>query len=492
MKVFKDNERKQFFLSGLLIVIILALYVEVNVLISKSNIKSIDITQDKVYTISEASKEKISKLNKIVKITMVNFNKYDNYTYADDALYVAKQFDEYSNKISIDYYDDGVNDTTNAQYPYMIFTCENNSRQVSLDELYQYRYNTLGENQEEMYNIEPMIINSIMCVSGDTWNNIYICLDKTVYSEKMFKSFVNIASILGAETFGINLSEDKKIPEDCTLLVIPPLVSTNEDGSIVSLDFSEDEKNAIIDYINKGGNILFLQESKSLVNGESPNLDYILGLYGVSISEGIVCQETNTIQNIPSYINPQINGDNDILKNTNKDSKVSLFDAGTINMENDEQLNVSHKIILRAGKDAFVREDLNNSSLTKTEKDRDASDAVIGVYIEKSVGDNKSCAIVYSNSVFATNNPVVLTDSITNKKVAVETISLDNNSELTADTINALINNDGMSFESKSKYDLVPSINILTDGITLKVIFVIPMIIIIIGYFVWRYRKNKK
>ncbi len=492
MKLFKDNEKKQIFLSGLLIVIVIALYIEINALISKANINQIDITQDKVYTISNTSKDKISQLKKNVKITLVNFNKYENYVYADDAEYIVNQFDECSNKITVDHYEDNYNDTTNAEYPYIIFSCENNSRIVSLEEMYQYRYSTLYENQEEMYLIEPMILSSILRVSSDTHNNIYICMDKTAYTEKMFTSFVNIAAVFGADTYGLNLSEDKKIPEDCKVLVIPPLVQADESGAVVANDFSEEEKNVIIEYINNGGNILFLQESKSLVKGDTPNLDYIINLYGVSVSDGIVCQENNNIQDIPSYIHPQINDKCTIFKSINSKSMISVFDAGALLINEDNQSDTSHQVIIKCGEDAFIRKDLSNSNISKSNGDIEAKDVAIGVLAEKKMGENTSKAIIYSSSVFMTNNPVALTDSITNKKLAVETIILDNNSELTADTISTLIDSDEIEFKNKSKYNMVPSINILLDGITLKIIFIIPMIILIIGYFVWRYRKNKK
>ena len=171
---------------------------------------------------------------------------------------------------------------------------------------------------------------------------------------------------------------------------------------------------------------------------------------------------------------------------------ISVFDAGALLINEDNQSDTSHQVIIKCGEDAFIRKDLSNSNISKSNGDIEAKDVAIGVLAEKKMGENTSKAIIYSSSVFMTNNPVALTDSITNKKLAVETIILDNNSELTADTISTLIDSDEIEFKNKSKYNMVPSINILLDGITLKIIFIIPMIILIIGYFVWRYRKNKK
>ena len=54
------------------------------------------------------------------------------------------------------------------------------------------------------------------------------------------------------------------------------------------------------------------------------------------------------------------------------------------------------------------------------------------------------------------------------------------------------MNKNDAIYSIKNKYNYIPSGNILTDNITLKIMFVIPMIILIIGYAVWRHRKNKK
>ena len=97
----------------------------------------------------------------------------------------------------------------------------------------------------------------------------------------------------------------------------------------------------------------------------------------------------------------------------------------------------------------------------------------------------------FFNSIKKVDNDLI-TDTIKNKKLTVEAILVDENSELIADSIKALSNNFDAVYSAKNQYNLVPSVNILTDNITLKVIFVVPMIILFVGYVVWRYRKNKK
>ena len=69
---------------------------------------------------------------------------------------------------------------------------------------------------------------------------------------------------------------------------------------------------------------------------------------------------------------------------------------------------------------------------------------------------------------------------------------MDDNEELIADSLINLLDDDNITYNKKIRSEVVPAVGILKDGITLKVIFIIPIIVLIIGYAVWRYRKNKK
>lgn len=487
MKIFKNKERKQIFLSVLLLVIIIALYVEINVLISKANIPKIDITEDKAYSLSSESKDKISKLDKDVKIILVGLEEYSDNILVNNVMQLVDEFDRASEKITTEMYEKQPGEDN----PYILFECGDITRKVWINELYQYKYNSMYSQQEELYMIEPMITNSIIGIVDESTDKIYICMDKSVYGEKYYTSFVSIASTLGVDTYGLNLSGDMAIPDDCKCLVIVPLVYTSDDGTVVMTDFTDEEKNLIVEYINNGGNILFLQESKSLIGAETPNLDYLMSLYGVSISEGIVCQE-NDVQDRISYLYPNIDINNNIFKYINNESRICLFDSGIIEISDNNELGVSQYPFLKAKENCFVRSNLNNTKQYRTDEDNDASEAILGIYVEKKIGENTSKAIIYSNSVMATNTPISIKDSVKNKNVSVEAILLDDNAELIVDTIRTLMDKNDAIYSIKNKYNYVPSGNILTDNITLKIMFVIPMVILIIGYVVWRYRKNKK
>lgn len=487
MKIFKNKEGKQLFLSAILLVIVIALYVELNVLIGKINMPIIDITEDKTYSLSQESKNIISKIDKNIKITLVNFEKY-NSPYINDILPLIREYSKYNNKISVEATESKADDKNN-QFAYIVIECDGKSKIISIDEMHIAKYNELFGYQDEYYVAEPIITNSIENMSCNINNNMYIFLDKSVYSVKMYLSLVNMAGALGIETYGLSLADSQEIPEDCKCVIIPPLVEVGSDGNIISCDLSNSEKDIIKNYINKGGNILFIQESKTLLNVETPNLDYIMGLYGVNISDGIIGENQNRIQDIPTYIYPELN-EKSIANKINKKSKICVFDAGKININN-EINDVKHEIILSASDNAFLRKELNNS-ISKIENDEDSPNAIIGMYAEKCMGDITSKAIIFSNSVLFTNNPVFLNDRLSNKRMAVEAVLVDDNADMIINSVATLTNSQNAIYSAKRKYNIVPSINILNDRITLKIIFFIPVLILFIGFIVWKHRKNKK
>lgn len=496
MRIFKDKTKKQAILSLLLFIVVIALYIELNVLISKLNIPDIDVTEAKIYSITEESKAKLSSIDKEVKIQLVNFENYENYIIIDDVMTLLKQYKKINNKIEIESITTNTEEELVSKYPYIIISSEEKEYVILLDYLVSYKYNSDYGYEEEFYISEETLTNSIINVTKDNIDKVYFYLEKSVYTKgTIFTSVINRLNSMGVQVDFLELSESLSIPEDCKCIIIPPLGRDMSSEGDVLADISDQEKDVLVDYIENGGNMMFLQESKSLMNLETPNLDYIMNLYGFSISDGLIIEKENRIQNNPGNIYANINFNNNVFKSLNKNSKLSMFEASKINIENEEKLSelgVTYQVLATGSNTAYLRRDLENSSTDICDSDEPANGAILGLCAEKTVNGVTSKAIVYSNSVFAVNSPIYLKDSISNKNIGVEMILIDDNEEIISNSIRYLINNNDIVMSKKVHYDLVPSSNLLTDGITLKIIFIIPMIIIFLGYFVWKNRKNKK
>ena len=76
IEIIKKKWLKDRFLTILLIAIIFAIYFGINYGVEKLNVKDIDLTTDKIYSISEATETKLANLDKDVTIQLINLSDY--------------------------------------------------------------------------------------------------------------------------------------------------------------------------------------------------------------------------------------------------------------------------------------------------------------------------------------------------------------------------------------------------------------------------------
>lgn len=483
-KVNKKSAKKSIY-TFLIFLVIIALYFEINVLVKKLNIKDIDITDEKLYSITNESKEKIANINKAVNIKLVNFEYYMDYANISDAVNLINMYKEINSNITIE-----STKTDDDTYPYFTVTCEGNSKSISLDDLFLYKYSTKTYAEEEYYLSEETVTNAILSVASEENKNIYFYLEKSIYPESYLSSstFIKRVAGVGNNVKYLELSTTDAIPEDCNCLVIPPL---NE-------DITEQEKNIINNYINNGGNIMLLEESKSLLTTGTPNFDSIMALYGFKIADGVIMEPSseNIVNNAPGFIYANLNLDNDVYKTLDQNSRLCLIDTGRIVFENEEtlnNLNISYKVLAQASNEAFSRTDFTISNIEKQESEESVPNAILAAEVEKKINDNTtSKLIVYSNSIFAIDQKVLIVDPITETRESIDMIYFDDNEEVLLNSIKYLSENNNSVLIRKQHYDTIPTIGLLQDNMNIQIMFGLPMIIIVAGYIVWRVRRNKK
>lgn len=465
-KVFKQTG-----LTTLLVLVIIAAYFEINVLISKTNFKSIDVTAKHVYSITDETKEKLKDIPKEVKIQLVNFENYSTTsTYAD----VENIIDQYKNINNINI--EKIIDEDIAKYT-IIVTYNNNQEELSINDLYGYKFLTDTYYYESLDLCEEKITNTILDLINNSENNVYCYITHSAYNSAYIDTISNNYNNIKF----ITLEDDIKMIEHCKCLIIPAIIE----------DISENEKNVIINYINNGGNILLLQESKSLITEEMPNFTEIMNLYGVNITEGVVLESDSEkmIKNKPGYILADYNVGND-------SGNICMIEPGVISFSDNEtleRLKVKYNVIAKASDTAFLRTDMTVHDYSMTDSDSKLENAILGAEITKNISeDTVSKMIIYSNSIFATDQTITINDILTNETLKVPAISINDNEKAIVNSINYLINNDNRVFIRKNSLESIPTLKFIQSSICVQTIFVIPMIIIIIGYIVWRIRKSKK
>ena len=119
-----------------------------------------------------------------------------------------------------------------------------------------------------------------------------------------------------------------------------------------------------------------------------------------------------------------------------------------------------------------------------TENDEKSPNSIIGALVTRKIDEEKnSKMIVYSNCVFATNQPVA-NIGYANRLLNNEDVIINSVAYLTnrTDTITARKSNDSVTY----------TVTATQHNIIVAVIFGLPIIIIIIGIIVWQIRRRKK
>lgn len=479
LEIIKKKWLRDTFLTILLIVIIFVIYFGINYGVKKLNLKDIDLTTDKIYSISESTKTKLENLEKDVTIQLINMN---DYVYLQD---FANKYTQLNEHIKVERIDD-LSSRPDIMNKYSLESTDiliivksgNKETVLSTGDLYTYDYTTY----EQIDVTEEAITNAIIEVTIEDKPNVYFLEGHNYYTDSYFQLLKQDIKSESNEVNTVNILTKGTVPEDCDCLVITTLKE----------DLTEVEADKIIEYSNNGGKILLLSDA-NILGVEMPNFDRVLELYGFKISDGIIIEqdENKMIYNSPEFIISSIEANSIITKNIKMNVNICLIDTGRIEFEDEETLDgkgITYTKLATVSDSAFLRKNLEISTYNKTNQDEAAGGSTVAALVTRKIDENKNSEmIVFSNAIFATN----------------QTVSLNNNYSMYA---NKLYNNDDVVINSVSyltkrsdtitirkDYDSVTyNVTQVQHNIITAIIFLVPVAIIIVGIVVWQIRRRKK
>lgn len=478
IEIIKKKWLKDTFLSLLLIAIIFAIYFGINYGVEKLNLEDIDLTSDKIYSISETTETKLANLEKDVTIQLINLSDYvylldftNKYTQLNTHI-TTERIDDLSSRADI-------MNTYNLESTdsLLIIKSDGRERLLSTYDLYTYDYTTY----EQIDITEEAITNAIIEVTIEDKPNIYFLEGHNYYSDEYFTLVKNDITAEANNVVNLNILSAGSVPEDCDCLVITTLKE----------DITEMERDKLIEYSNKGGKILLLADA-NILGIETPNFNQILDLYGISISKGMLMEQDQNqmIYGSPEFIISKI--DSSIFnKNTDMNMNICVIDSGKIEFKDEETLNnlgVTYSAIAKTSDSAFLRTNLNITTMSKTNQDIDAPESIIGALVTRTLEeDKKSEMIVYSNAVFATNQQINM-----NNTYAMYANKLCNNDDVAINSISYLTQRTDTITIRKDADSVSYTVTETQHNIIMAIIFLVPTAIIIIGIIVWQIRRRKK
>lgn len=478
---------------------------------------TIDLTTNKIYSVSNDTEDYVKKVNVDVQVTIfADETTYTNYSsYNKQAVELLKNYCKLNHHITyrfvdIDSHPEIVKEYTDTVSQFdMIFETKtkvdgkeiSRTRKLGMldlltfkDEFQQklsqsgYSIDTLAQqaggdlsflsyygSYVESSNAEQAFTSALMTVTDP--NPVYVTI---LTGRSELTQLTYFQTLLTANGYNVNTvditSED--IPKDTDVVVIPA----------PKTDYLEEDITKVSDFLNNDGNLgKQLLYIASYGQEDTPNLDEFLSEYGLSVGKGVICESDSG----KYYNSPCVTVASDVSDNFTQDVSAenpAILSAlcRPVNTLFDEQDMVSTDAYLKSSDSAYTA----NVDISQTTGQVNIGDALVkGQQNYMAVGskakftdDNKT---LYSN-VIAVGSEGMLSDTYLQ-------YSQYQNSEYFISVINGLTGKTaGITITPKTITGNVFDIT-QQQKTVLKWTFClgVPVVVLIVGIVIWARRKNK-
>ncbi|MBR6402796.1 MAG: Gldg family protein [Eubacterium sp.] len=456
------------------IIVVIALIVAANWGFSylPEKYKSIDVNSQKIYELTDQTCDLVNKIDKDILIEIYSTEAQAS----DDIKKTLRHYKELGN-ISIEYINP--KDQPNFANKYgesslaqgsLVVSCGDKYKVIDESSIYKYdemSYYYTGQSTTTGYDAEGQITSAIAYVTSDKNPIIY---NVTGNSEATLGA--NFTSAISKENIDLktlDLMKVDQIPEDAdALMILAP-----------ATDINEGELQILRDYVEKGGNIYmtFRYTEKPL-----DNLNSLVADYHLEVKRGVIMEsDRNDYYKEADYLIPQIlsnskagssSGDTILMVQSVgfteiKDSVATATDADAASSD--------VVVFAQTSDNAVLKTNITKATTTAFEEGDEKGSFILGAYSQK--GDSKFV-------IFGT--PLVTDDNVDNAVSGY-------NVKLFGNMISNLVDHETtVSIPVKSiepQYVTVPSSYMIIIGVLF--IFVIPLILIVLGIFIWVRRKKK-
>lgn len=455
-----------------LIIVSMILTILVNILVYKlpENMIIFDVTKNKLFTISEYTKEYVSALADDVTIYVLE-NEDNKDRNLDKML---QKIGDLSEHITITYVDPTVNPFFYTNYTdlspsrnSLIVVGPERYRIVDYENIYTYEFDYMTyQTQITGYDGEGQIVSSLAYVTTDDMPKIYLIAGHSELDlEEKFADAVQKENI---EKENLSLLTVNKIPEDAKAIIINAPIT----------DFSADDADKVIAYLEAGGNAIIIP---TWSNEEMPNFEKILAYYGVSLVDGMIAEgDIDMYYNEdPFLLLPQI--DYNEITESIYDAVVFVPYARGLDYD-DEAENIFYTPLLETSDSSYSQMYSNmeiNKGFNKSEGDIDGP-FVIALKADKLIGND-----VVSKVVFAASENMFGEEA--------DSIVPGNNVKLFCSILSSLVEHKSSVSIPVKYYDASALIFTTRDIVVVGAvsILIIPICCLAIGFVIWFSRRKR-
>ena len=448
------------------VVIGLAIVVAVNVFANElpEKAKSVDLTSQNLYTLTDDSVNLVKDLKQDVTLYVLSSEKS-----ADDTVArTLSNYEDASSHIKVEYIDPAVSPNFYASYTdtapsdgSIIVVCGNTSKVVSSSDLYQYDidYSTYTQTKSA-YDGEGQLTSAISYVTSEDLPKVYtITGHGETALDDTFKSALEKMNISVED---LTLLQEEAIPEDAAAVIINGPTS----------DFSADDATKISTYLAGGGKLIVTTAYNK--TEDTPNFDGILSAYDIQVTNGLVMDsDSSHYYQYPFYLLPDV-------ASATQTSKVSNYVfmpyAQALTNAGVHTDTITWTDLLTTSDNAYVKTDISN--ITTFEKE--SGDQSGKFTLAANVTDSESGAdITVVASVLAFSNDA---DSI----VSGQNLALFKGIASTFASSDSAVSIDAKPY-TYTTLSVNQSVAIMSETL---LVMVLPVALIVIGIVIW-YRRRR-
>ncbi len=453
-----------------MIAVTVAIVVVVNIIVGQipGTWTNIDVTFDKMYSLTDQSKEYIVNMQEDVTIyVLANEDSQDG-----TLQQTIQRYDDLSEHITVEYVDPTVNPMFHMQYTQenistnsLIVVSEKRSKVIDYNNIYETTvdYSTYTSSVTG-YDGEGQITSALDYVLSDDMPKVYITAGHDEYT--LSNSFLEGLTKENVEYASIYLLENDAVPEDAACLVI------NAPGN----DFSVDDKDKVISYLEKGGKVVVV--TRYTTDVELTNFEAILEYMGLQVVDGVVLEENeNYYYRTPYYLLPKMS-DADYTSGLYGSYYVFAPFAQGLLIENEGAEGMSYNTFLSTSGSAFSKISLaDTETMEKAEGDIEGPFA-IGVEAVKELENGEATLVAYGcEQVFTEDASAVVSGA---------------NLTLFTNTVSSFVSHDTSASVPVKSYELsyltVPQTSVIVLAPLVTVI--LPIGFLVVGFVIW-FRRRK-
>lgn len=350
--------------AGALCAIALAVCVAVNVFAAAvpSKYKTVDMTDEKLYTLSDETKQVADSLTQDVTMYYLarTGSEDDNTARLLDA-YDALPHVNVVRKDPVVYPNfAAAYDASTAAVGSIIVDGGSRYKVVSADSLYTSTPNYETYSYDTSFAGESAITGALSYVASEVLPKVYTL---TGHGEADLSSGISSGlSNQNMEVASLSLLTEAAVPDDADVLVM----------NAPTRDLSADEAKKLSDYLAKGGS-LYLTTANGACSAETmPNLAGVLSAWGLSAKDGVVIEgdTSKSLSNYPYYLLPDLNSHDITDPLISNKSYVLVPMAHAISVASTLPENVETTNLLTTSDSAYLKTGLKNGdSIVKSDGD---------------------------------------------------------------------------------------------------------------------------